>query len=361
MPKKKSEITKFLTKEYAQILSGLKKEIRQAQIEAATLASERLINLYWSIGKTLDERQEKSGWGSKLIDTLAKDLQSAFPGIKGFSRTNIYRMTRFYRAYNHCPTAVGQLEKLPIFRIPWAHNIVIFEKGKSPEEMLWYAEKTLEYGLSRNALEDYFKTKLYEREGAAITNFKQALPAPHSDMASQTLKDPYVFDFLTLREGYVEKDLEDALVSNIQKTLLELGKGFAFIGRQYHLEISNSDYYLDLLFYHIRLKCFVVIELKTTEFKPEHTGQLNFYLSAVDDLLKDKDDKPTIGLLLCKTKDKFKAEYALRRIHSPIGIAEYETKLVASLPKKLKNSLPTVEEIESELEKQQELEDAEKK
>ncbi|MFH1644687.1 MAG: PDDEXK nuclease domain-containing protein [bacterium] len=291
---------------------------------------------------------------------MAKDLQNSFPGMGGFSRTNVFRMSAFYRAYEKIPQAVGKIDLLPIFKIPWGHNTILLERLKSEKERLWYAEKSLELGWSRKMLEDYIKTKLYDREGAAITNFKTTLPSPHSEMAHKTLKDPYIFDFLTMREGYVEKDLEEGFVSHIQKFLLELGEGFAFIGRQYHLEISESDYYLDLLFYHIRLKCFVVIELKTTEFKPEYVGKLNFYLSAVDDLLRGKDDKPTIGLLLCKTKDKFKAEYALRDINKPMGVAEYETKLVASLPKNLKGSLPTIEEIEAELEKRDELENVEK-
>ena len=360
MTKKKSETSNILSKEYAQTLSNIKEEIRRAQIEAAISANERLTRLYWFIGKTLDKKQKESEWGTKLIETLAKDLQNAFPGTGGFSKHNIYRMRAFYRAYENCSTAALQFENLPVFRIPWGHNILILQKGKSFEEMLWYAEKTIEYGLSRSSLENYFTTKLYDREGAAVTNFKRTLPSLHSEIAHQTLKDPYLFDFLTLHEQHKEKDLEQGLVDHIQKFLLELGEGFAFVGRQYHLEIGGSDYYLDLLFYHIKLRCFVVIELKATEFKPEYAGKLNFYLSAVDDLLKSKDDKPTIGLLLCKTKNKFKAEYALRDINKPIGVAEYETKLIESLPKKLRGSLPTIKEIESELEKQKELDSAEK-
>ncbi len=360
MPKKKKDISNILTKEYVQTLLDIKKQIKTAQFKAVSSVNEELIRLYWSIGKTVVEKQKSHDWGSNFIVQLAKDLQNSFPGTGGFSKSNIFRMRAFYRAYESFPQPVGNFHKLPFFQIPWGHNAMLLEKLKSEKERLWYAEKTLELGWSRRTLEDCIKTKLYDREGSAITNFKTTLPSLQSKIAQQSLKDPYLFDFLTLQEDYLEKDLEQGLVSHIQKFLLELGEGFAFIGKQYHVEISGSDYYIDLLFYHIRLRCFVVVELKTTEFQPEYAGKLNFYLSIVDDLLKQKNDNPTIGLLLCKTKDKFKAEYALRDINKPIGVAEYETKLVESLPKKLKGSLPTIEEIEIELEKQQELENIEK-
>jgi len=361
MAKKKDKNEKIFAKEYAQILSKIKDEISQAQIEAATSANKILIKLYWSIGKTIDEKQKAHNWGSNFLEQLAKDLQRSFPGMGGFSRTNISRMRAFYRAYGNLGTAVPKLEKLPIFRIPWGHNILILQRSKSIEEMLWYAEKTIVDDLSRSSLENYFKTESYERTGVAVTNFKRTLPSPHSEVAHQTLKDPYLFDFLTLHKKHKEKDLEHGLICHIQKFLLELGEGFAFIGRQYHLQVSDSDYYIDLLFYHIRLRCFIVIELKATAFKPEYAGKLNFYLSAVDDLLRKKGDKPTIGLLLCKTKDKFKAEYALRDINKPIGVAEYETKLVEALPENLKSSLPDIEDIEKEIEKQEMLHEIEKK
>lgn len=228
-------------------------------------------------------------------------------------------------------------------------------KIKNQEERFWYAQKAIENGWSRSMLETWIKSKLHLRQGKAITNFKRTLPVPHSDMAQQALKDPYLFDFLTLQEEHFERDFEQGLIDHIQKFLLELGKEFAFVGRQYHLEVDGDDYYLDLLFYHLKLRCYVVIELKSTTFKPEYAGKLNFYLSAVDDLLRHKDDNPTIGLLLCKTKKKFTVEYALRGLTKPIGVAEYETKLVASLPKNLKSSLPTIEEIEEELGKKNNL------
>jgi len=225
---------------------------------------------------------------------------------------------------------------------------------------LWYAQKSLEHGWSGSTLDGWIKSGLYHREGKAITNFSKTLPVPHSDMAQQSFKDPYVFDFLTLHSEHAERDLEQGLMDNIQRLLLEMGKGFAFVGRQYHLEVSNKDYYIDLLFYHYKLRCFIVVELKAREFDPKDAGQINFYLSAVDDLVRNPEDRPTIGLLLCKTKDNFTAEYALRNLSSPIGIAEYETEILKKLPKELKSSLPTVEEIEAELERSEVLEEQER-
>lgn len=358
MIKKKNSV---LTKDYAQILSDIKQRIKVAQAKAVFSVNTELISLYWMIGKTIAKRQTEHDWGSNFLEKLAKDLQSSFPGVSGFSRANIARMRAFYRHYEKCAQLVRKLEDLPFTQIPWGHNVIIFQRIETTDKMLWYAKKTIEHGWSRRELEGYIKTKLYDRKGAAITNFKSTLPSPYSDVAHQTLKDPYIFDFLTLHQKYLEKDLEQGLINHIQKFLLELGEGFAFIGRQYHLQISDSDYYIDLLFYHIKLRCFVVIELKATEFKPEYAGKLNFYLSAIDDLLRSKDDKPTIGLILCRTKDKFKAEYALRDINKPIGVAEYETKLVEALPKSLKGSLPTIEEIEAEMEKQKTLQNLEKR
>lgn len=340
-------------KEYAQVLGDIKKQVQTAQIKAALAANKELIKLYWSIGKIIAEKQEISGWGSSVIERLAKDIQNSFPGLGGFSRANIFNMRAFYLAYEKVQQAVGQLDELPIFHIPWGHNVVLITKLKTIEQRIWYAQKAIEHGWSRNILEMQIASKLHNRSGKAITNFSKTLPSPHSDMAQQSLKDPYVFDFLTLRNDYVEHEVEQGLIDNIQKLLLELGKGFSFVGRQYHLEIGGDDFYIDLLFYHMKLRCFVVVELKSTAFKPEYAGQLNFYLSAVDDLLRHPDDKPTIGLLLCKTKNNVVAEYALRNFNSPIGVAEYETKLVEKLPKEFKSSLPTIEEIESELEKQE--------
>lgn len=351
--KKKIAAKKLDISEYARTLADLKKHVQEAQIKAVFSVNKELIKLYWVIGKTIAEKKKTSDWGTKVIENLAKDLQNLFPGIEGFSLRNIFRMSAFYRAYEIVPQPVAQLETLPIFSIPWGHNAVILEKIKDNEKRFWYAQKVIAHGWSRSMLETWIENDLYSREGKAITNFKKTLPSPHSHMAQQSLKDPYVFDFLTLHGDFVEQELEQGLIDHIQKFLLELGDGFAFVARQFHLVVDDLDYYIDLLFYHIKLRCYVVVELKSVAFKPEFAGKLNFYLSAVDDLLRNPGDNPTIGLLLCKTKRDFTAEYALRDIHKPIGIARYETMLVEKLPKELKGSLPTVAEIEEELEKQQ--------
>lgn len=341
----------FSQTEYTKTLSDLKNQVQAAQIQAAFSVNRELLRLYWNIGKTLVEKQENSGWGSGIIEQLAKDLQASFPGIEGFSRRNVFRMRAFYLAYEKVPQAVAQIDNLPIFQIPWGHNSLILEKIKSVEERLWYANKTIERGWSRSALQDWIKSDLYRREGKALTNFATHLPDPQSRLAQETLKDPYNFDFLTLAEDHHEKDLENGLVAHIQRTLLELGQGFAFVGRQVHLEVGETDFYIDLLFYHLKLRCYVVVELKNTAFKPEYAGKLNFYLSAVDDLMRHPEDKPTIGMLLCKTKNNLIVEYALRDVNKPIGVSGYETQLLEKLPKEFKGSLPTVAELEAELEK----------
>lgn len=338
-------------KEYAQTLADIKRHIKKAQVKAALSANKELLKLYWYIGQTIVEKQSKSHWGSSTIEKLAKDLQNSFPGMAGFSRTNIFRMKAFFEAYKKIPQPVGQFEKCPIFNIPWGHNALLLEKLKNIDERFWYAQKTIKEGWSRNLLEMAIKSNLFKREGHAITNFKKTLPAHQSDMAQQSLKDPYVFDFLSLTADYDERDIEQGLIDNVQQMLLELGKGFAFVGRQYHLEVGDTDFYIDLLFYHYKLRCFVVVELKARDFDPRDAGQLNFYLSAVDDLLRHPGDNPTIGLLLCKTKNNIVAEYALRDINKPIGVAGYETELVKQLPKELKSSLPTIAELEAEFEK----------
>lgn len=346
------EMPSILTKDYAQTLSLIKKQIQEAQVKAILSVNKELMRLYWSIGKIVTEKQATDAWGSSVIERLAEDLQGNFPGIAGFSRANVFRMKAFYVAYEKVAQAVRQIDDLPVFNIPWGHNVVLLQKIKSDKERLWYAQKAIEQGWSRISLETWIKSDLYNREGRAVTNFTMTLPMPDSAMAQQSLKDPYLFDFLALHDDHIERDIEQGLIDHIQKFLLELGQGFAFVGRQVHLEVSGKDYYIDLLFYHFRLKCFVVIELKAREFDPRDAGQINFYLSAVDEAFKALDDNPTIGLLLCKSKDKLTVEYALRRCTSPIGVASYETLIMEKLPKEFKSSLPTVEAIEAELGKQ---------
>jgi len=360
MKKSIKEKNDFSLQEYAATFAEIKKQIKEAHVKALLSVNKELLALYWFIGKTVVEREQKGGWGAQVIEKLAQDLQREFPGIKGFSRSNVFSMKAFYLAYQPIvQEAPGQLQNLPVFTIPWWHNVILLTKVKDNQERLWYAQKALENGWSGSTLNSWITSGLYHRDGKAITNFLKTLPVPDSDMAQQSFKDPYIFDFLTLHSEHAERDLEQGLMDNIQRLLLEMGKGFAFVGRQYHLEISNKDYYIDLLFYHYKLRCFIVVELKAREFDPRDAGQINFYLSAVDDLVRGPEDKSTIGLLLCKTKDNFTAEYALRNLSSPIGIAEYETEILKKLPKELKSSLPTVEEIEAEFERSEALEEQE--
>lgn len=316
-------------------------------------ANRELIKLYWHIGKTLSKKQKECGWGSSVIEKLTKDIQKEYPGLSGFSRSNIFRMLAFYEAYEKVAQAARQLDSLSIFNIPWFHNVIIVQKIRETKERLWYVQKAIENGWSRSVLEKWIKSNLYNREGKAITNFKNTLPSYDSDILQQTLKDPYIFDFLTLQEDHLEHDLEQELVEHVQKLLIEMGKGFALVARQFHLEVGEKDYYIDLLFYHTKLKCYIVLELKAREFDPRDAGQINFYLSAVDDLVRDSEDRQTIGLLLCKNKDNFIAEYALRDIKKPIGVAEYQVEITKKLPKELKSKLPTIKEIEAELDKKE--------
>lgn len=337
--------------DYSKFITSLKEKVRSAQLRASLSVNRELIQLYWEIGKDVVQRQEKDGWGSKVIEKISKDLQNEFPGIEGFSRTNIGRMRAFYLAYAISPQAVGKLEDLSIFSIPWGHNIAIIEKIKNENERLWYANMTIEEGWSRDELVGSIKRQWFKRYGKAITNFESRLPSPHSHLAQQTLKDPIHFDFLEIKDEHNEKELENGLLDHIEKFMRELGQGFTFYGRQVPVEVGEKDFYIDLLFYHVKLRCYFVIELKATDFKPEFVGKMNFYLTAVDKLLKHETDNPTIGLLICKRKNDFIAEYALQDIRKPMGVIGYETKIVEALPQKLKNKLPTVTEIEDELNK----------
>ena len=334
----------LLTKEYIIFFKEIKAKVLSSQLKAAVAVNSELIKLYWEIGNSVYQKQRNKKWGSKIIEKLAKDLKSNFPDMKGFSLRNLQYMVSFAREYT-CKSITQQL----VAQIPWGHNILLLDKVKDFDSRIWYIQQTIKNGWSRSVLLHEIDNELHKRQAKAVTNFQKTLPLIHSDLANQTLKDPYCFDFLSLREKFDEKELEDGLLDHIQKFLLELGAGFSFVGRQIHLEVGNQDFYVDLLFYHLKLRSFVVVELKAKEFTPRDAGQMNFYLTAVDEILKHTNDNPTIGLLLYKTKNKVVAEYALRDINKPIGISEYETKIIESLPENLKGSLPTIEEIEKEL------------
>lgn len=344
MPKIKNTSKDVDIAEYAKTLADLKQRIRDAQISAVLSVNKELLKLYWHIGETIYHKK----WGTKINEALAEDLQRSFPGISGFSRANIFRMQAFYTAYEKVAQAARQLEELPIFSIPWFHNVVILQRIKNDTERIWYAKKTIENGWSRRLLESAIDSDIYSRDGKALTNFAQALPESQSLLAQETLKDPLIFGFIELPEDHAEKDVEQGLVDNIQKTLLEFGKGFAFVGRQVNIHVGGKDRYIDLLFYNISLHCYCVIELKSREFDPRDAGQISFYISAVDSLIKGPHDNPTIGLLLCREKDKITVEWTLRSSKGPIAVASYLTKV---LPKDLKGTLPSVKELERELQK----------
>ena len=332
----------FNLKDYETFLTNLKVRIRSAQIRAALAVNRELVLLYWQIGRDILTRQQQQGWGAKVIQTLSKDLKHEFPEMKGFSRSNLLYMRAFAQAFPD-----EAIVQAVLGQITWYHNIALLDKLKSNEERLWYARQTVEHGWSRNVLVHQVESDLYRRMGGAVTNFDRALPPPQSDLATQLLKDPYHLDFLDVTSSVQERDLERALVERIREFLLELGVGFAFVGSQYHLEVDGDDYYIDLLFYHLKLRCYVVIDLKVTEFQPEFSGKMNFYISAVDDLLRHPEDRSTIGIILCKGKKKIAVEYALRDVNRPIGVSTYQLK--DSLPKSLKENLPTVEQLAMEL------------
>ena len=330
------------TQTYAALLASIKERIRTAQVRAALAVNRELVLLYWGIGKEILARQQEEGWGTRVIERLAKDLRSAFPQMKGLSRTNLLYMRLFAETWPE-EAKVQQV----VGQIPWGHNVRMLDLVKDAEERFWYAQAAIENGWSRNVLVIQIESGLYQRQGKALTNFKRTLPAPQSDLAQQLLKDPYNFDFLTLADDAHEREIESGLVEHIQKFLVELGIGFAFVGRQYPIDVAGKEYRLDLLFYHLKLRCFVVIDLKGGEFTPEYAGKMNFYLAAVDDTQKHPSDQPSIGLILCKSKTEVVVEYALRGTTTPMGIAEF-THLV-KLPEEFKGSLPTIEEFEAEL------------
>ncbi|AKT40301.1 PDDEXK nuclease domain-containing protein [Chondromyces crocatus] len=335
-----------LPADYAGLLRELKGRIRSTQAKAAVLVNRALIDLYLHIGRRLAEQESKKGWGEKVVEKLASDLRAAFPSIRGFSRSNLFHMRQVYLAWADADESVQQLVGL----IPWGHHLLLVARVQKPAIRIWYLQQAVVHGWSRAVLTFQIESRLHKRQGKALSNFEQTLLSPQSELAQQTLKDPYIFDFLSLGPDIQERQLEQALVVHVQRFLLELGVGFAFVGRQVHLAVGEEDFYLDLLFYHLKLRCFVVIELKAVPFKPEFAGKMNFYLSAVDAKLRHADDRPSIGLLLCKSKERLVVEYALRGLAKPIGVAEWETRIVESLPDELKGSLPTVEELVEELE-----------
>lgn len=327
---------------YADWLVELKTRIHTAQQRAALAVNRELVLLYWQIGQDILARQAAQGWGAKVIERLSQDLRAAFPEMKGFSRANLMYMRAFAAAWSE-----EQIVQQAVGQLPWGHNLVLLSRLKDPAQRLAYAESAIQYGWSRNVLNIHIETRLLERSGKAVTNFELTLPKPQSDLARESLKDPYRFDFLGLTDEAQERAVEGALVKHITEFLLELGAGFAFVGRQVLLDVGGDEFFIDLLFYHLKLRCYVVIELKGGKFKPEHLGQLGFYLTAVDELVKHPQDNPTIGLLLCKSKNKVVAEYALRQNTQPLGVAEYE--LMESLPPELATDLPSIEQIEREL------------
>lgn len=348
---------------YPALLTDIKQRIGQAQTLAMLAVNAELIRLYWEIGQMLDARQKIEGWGAAVIPRLALDIRNELPEVKGFSERNIKRMLAFYREYvdlEFVPQAVAQIkaaEKVPqavalfpselIAALPWGHHLLLIEKIKDSATREWYMQATLANGWSRNILQMQIETAAHARQGKATSNFALRLPPPQSDLVQQALKDPYLFDFLTLAEPFHERELETGLIKHLEKFLLELGQGFAFVGRQHHIEIGDQDFYIDLLFYHLRLRCFIVIELKRGAFKPEYAGKMNFYCSVVDDVLKHEQDAPTIGLILCQQQNEIIAEYALRGVDKPIGISTFE--LTRALPAELESKLPSIEQIEREL------------
>ena len=329
--------------DYGAFIQGIKQRIHSAQIKAVIAVNQELLHLYWDLAERIVIKQRESAWGDGFLAQMSRDLQGEFSEIKGFSLRNLKYMRQWYLFWS-TNSAIGQQL---VAQIPWGHNLAIISKIKNPDEAIFYVQKTISNYWSRAVLIHQIEGELYQREAKAITNFSTTLPAPQSDLARQTLKDPYLFDFLMLHEQHDEQELEDALINHVTRFLLELGAGFSYIGRQYRLEVAGDEFFLDLLFYHVRLHCYVVIELKAVKFKPEFAGKLNFYVSAVDGILKTEHDNPTIGILICKSKNNTVVEYSLKSANNPIGVSEYT--ITQNLPSALKSSLPSIEDIEREL------------
>jgi predicted nuclease of restriction endonuclease-like (RecB) superfamily len=325
---------------YAVWLADLKARIRETRLRAALAVNSELISLYWQIGRDIRERQATHGWGAKVVDRLAADLRAEFPDSRGFSSANLRYMRAFAKAWPD-PAILQRV----VGKLPWGQNIALLAV-KDPAARLWYAQAALEHGWSRPVLATQIDTKAHARQGKALTNFARVLPPETSDLAQQVLKDPYQFDFLTLRQAAHERDVERALITRVKDLLLELGKGFSFIGSQHHLEVGGQDFYVDLLFYHRKLRCLVAVDLKTGPFQPEHAGKMNFYLAALDDRDREPGDNPSIGLILCRERNRVVVEYALRGVDTPIGVARYQLMLADALPAQLAESLPTPKELE---------------
>lgn len=369
--KKKAGAAVAPASHYAELLGEIKQRIRHAQARAWMAVNAEMICLYWRIGQVIDSRQQQEGYGTAVIPRLARDLHNELPEEKGFSERNIKRMLAFYRLYPQAaldaelvPQPVAQAATAPggaaalllpaadfssalLLAVPWGHHAVLMEKVKDAAARLWYMRAAVENGWSRYLLQDHIQATSHQRAGQAASNFSLRLPAPDSALVQQTLKDPYLFDFLTLEEPFHERELETGLIVHLEKFLLELGQGFAFVGRQYHVDLGDQDFYIDLLFYHLKLRCYVVIDLKRGAFKPEYAGKMSFYCSVVNDRLRHGDDKPTIGLILCQQHNRVLAEYTLRGMDNPIGVSSYE--LTRALPAELQTSLPSIEQIEREL------------
>ena len=360
-----------MDKDYLDWIQDLKARIRNAQIKASIAVNEEMLMLYWDIGKSIVEKQNQFAWGSKIVEHMAKDLKRELPDVNGFSRTNLFSMRKFYLFYENSELVHqvagplendssnaqnelvhlvgGQLPKDSILcKIPWRHHVAILNQCKDIEHAIFYMKQTIQNNWSRNVLEIQIEANLIERQGKALNNFKLTLPKPQSDLAKETLKDPYKFDFLTLESDVQELELEKKLTENMTKFLLELGKGFAFVGRQYTLQVGSKERKLDLLFYHLKMHCYVVIDIKMGEFEPEYAGKMNYYLSAVDKILKTELDNPSIGIILCKSKDALEVEFALQDINKPMGISEFTFN---ELPQNVQSNMPTVEELENELKK----------
>ena len=329
---------------YPELLASVSRQINSGRSRAISAANREMLLSYWSIGNELAKRESEQGWGSKVVTRLSADVRSAFPETRGFSPRNLRYMKSFAEAWPEFP-----MLQQAVATLPWGHNVVLIDKLEDQGTRLWYAERALADGWSRNVLVHQIETRLHERSGKAVTNFSATMPPEDSDLAQQSFKDPYVFDFVSMAGKRNEREFEGQLVLHVEKFLLELGQGFAFVGRQFRLTIGEDEFFADLLFYNFRLRCFVVVELKATPFKPEYLGQINMYMSAVDDLLAQADDQPTIGLLLCKTKNNVVAEYSLRGFSKPIGIAEWESEIVKSLPEEFASTLPSISELEAEL------------